>query len=86
MNYEQANTQLEYESKQIYEDMRQFQRDFKSSVTNGYRLAPEYKDLEKKVLIIGTATARIIKLQKDKYRKEIDDAVELKLKELCITD
>jgi hypothetical protein len=82
MNYEQAIVQLEYESKQIFEDMRQFQRDFKSSVTNGYRLAPEYKDLEKKVLIIGTAVAHIIKLQNDKYQKEIDDAVELKLKEL----
>lgn len=81
MNYEQAIVQLEYERKQIYEDMRQFQRNLPSSVIN-YRLTPEYKEFEKKEDIIKTAIARIMKLQKDKYQKEIDEAVELKLKEL----
>ena len=81
MNYEQAIIQLEYERKQIYEDMRQFPRNLASSVIN-YRLTPEYKEFEKKEDIINTAIGRIMKLQKDKYQKEIDEAVELKLKEL----
>lgn len=81
MNYEQAIIQLEYEHKQLMEDLLQFRQ-----TTKNYRETAEYKVFETKDKILVTSIARVIKLQKDKYQKEIDDAVELKLKEMCVID
>ena len=81
MNYEQAIIQLEYEHKQLMEDLLQFRQ-----TTKNYRETSEYKVFETKDKILVTSIARVIKLQKDKYQKEIDDAVELKLKEMCVID
>jgi len=86
MSYEEAIVQLECERKQIFEDIHQFLIDFKSGVIHEYLQTPEYKEFEKKVLIIDTAIAHIMKLQKANYQNKVDEAVELKLKELCISD
>ena len=82
MNCEQAIIQLDYERKLLMQDHNQFRDKFMSTIKTGFALTPEYKEFQKRDDIIKTAIARIMKLQKDKYQKEIDEAVELKLKEL----
>ena len=81
MDYDQAIIQLEYEHKQLMEDLLQFRQ-----TTKNYTKTPQYKVFETKDKILVTSIARVIKLKNDKYQKEIDDAVELKLKEMCVID